>query len=352
DESMKTIISWNSDGSSFQICDETRFQNEIMAKYFDERSWENFSEALSSWGFVRFTSGAQEGSYIHRLFVKGRRALCKQMRIQGKAVSDLMKSHDQFLERFHALLCYAEKKGLSSVVSWSKDGKKFTVHDPNTFMSEIFSLYFDSMSYGSLEQKLKRWGFSRNPAKIEKIGKDTKLVNVSYWHPCFQRSKTPQLTWKKTQTRKLSKIRPDHNFLIRLRVMLNDSSNDGNQLTVSWLPHGKAFMIHDRSHFSDSILPSYFKTKFTSFRQALRSHGFAQMGGNNWDEGAFYHKLFVRDEALLCQGLTQEQMKKVMPDYIPSAEEPNFYPEQKQQDSSLLDAASSIISLKDLRASK
>jgi hypothetical protein len=134
--------------------------------------------------------------------------------------------------------------------------------------------------------------------------------------------------------------------------MLNDSINDGNQLTVSWLPHGKAFMIHDRSHFSDSILPSYFKTKFTSFRQALRNHGFAQMGGNNWDEGAFYHKLFVRDEPLLCQGLTQDQMKNAMPDYIPSADEPNFYRERKYQDSCLLDAANSMVSLKGYGTSK
>jgi hypothetical protein len=87
DETLKSIISWNSDAASFQIHDETRFQDEVMATYFDQRAWESFSEALSHWGFVRFTSGAQEGSFIHRLFVKGRRTLCKQMRIQGKSVS-------------------------------------------------------------------------------------------------------------------------------------------------------------------------------------------------------------------------------------------------------------------------
>ncbi|KAL3935250.1 MAG: hypothetical protein SGARI_003057 [Bacillariaceae sp.] len=104
-----------------------------MPKYFETKDWECFAAALASWGFVRFTSGAQEGSFIHRLFVKGRRSICKQMRIQGKAVQ-LIKSHGQFLGRLHALLCYAKKSGQTSIVSWTKDGKKFTVHDPNAFI--------------------------------------------------------------------------------------------------------------------------------------------------------------------------------------------------------------------------
>lgn len=85
DVDIKTIVSW-SDSASFAIHNEARFSREIMPKYFETKDWECFAAALASWGFVRFTSGAQEGSFIHRLFVKGRRSICKQMRIQGKAV--------------------------------------------------------------------------------------------------------------------------------------------------------------------------------------------------------------------------------------------------------------------------
>jgi hypothetical protein len=49
------------------------------------------------------------------------------------------------------------------------------------------------------------------------------------------------------------------------------------------------------------------------------------MGGNGWDEGAYYHKLFVRDDPTLCQGVTLHQMKEAMPEWIPASEEPNFY---------------------------
>lgn len=117
----------------------------------------------------------------------------------------------------------------------------------------------------------------------------------------------------------------EHGFLVRLRMMLEDVEKYGHQTMVSWLSHGKGFMIHDRSFFCDHILPQYFKTKLTSFRQTLRSYGFAQMGGNGWDSGSYYHKLFVRDDPSLCEGLSQEAMKQAMPEWIHPQDEPNFY---------------------------
>ncbi len=109
--------------------------------------------------------------------------------------------------------------------------------------------------------------------------------------------------------------------------MLDDAEKHGHQTIVSWLPHGKSFMIHDRSFFSDYFLPHYFKTKLTSFRQTLRSNGFAQMGGKGWDSGSYYHKLFVKDDPCRCQGLNPDAMKKAMPEWIHPQDEPNFYAE-------------------------
>jgi hypothetical protein len=135
-------------------------------------------------------------------------------------------------------------------------------------------------------------------------------------------------------------IKPEHAFLVRLRTMLDDAEKHGHQLVVSWLPHGKAFFVHDRPYFTSNIMPSYFKSKFTSFRQSLRNHGFAQMGGSGWDEGAYYHKLFIRDEPSLCQGHSIQQMKQDMPDWIPASEEPDFYASTED------DAVAAMVSLK------
>eukprot|EP00537_Pseudo-nitzschia_pungens_P012759 CAMPEP_0172392632 /NCGR_PEP_ID=MMETSP1061-20121228/8704_1 /TAXON_ID=37318 /ORGANISM="Pseudo-nitzschia pungens, Strain cf. pungens" /LENGTH=952 /DNA_ID=CAMNT_0013123505 /DNA_START=276 /DNA_END=3134 /DNA_ORIENTATION=+ len=326
------VISWQADGVSFNIHNKDRFVNEVLPRYFENipKEWDSFMNSLSGWGFVRFTSGTQKGAFIHRLLVKGKRSICKQMRINGKTVSDWMKQHGQFLGRLHALLAHAEKQGKQDIVSWTPDGKKFTVHDPSAFMNSVFPLYFDSLTYSSFEQKLRRWGFMRSPANHTKIDKETKLENAVYSHPQFVRGKRPNLVWVKSET-KIPRTLQQHNFLVRLRVMLSDASRHGHQFVVSWAPHGKAFMIHDRPYFSNNIMPNYFKSKFTSFRQSLRNHGFAQIGGNGWDEGAYFHKLFIREEPQLCQGLTQDQMKKAMPQWIPVEDEPNFYPEDNHK---------------------
>jgi len=343
-QDIKTnVVSWQADGVSFNVHDKERFVNEIIPKYFEKlpKDWDCFLNLLSSWGFVRFTSGTQKGTIIHRLLVKGKRQVCKQMRINGKTVSDWMKQHGQFIGRLHALLTYADKQGKTDIVSWTTDGKNFRIHDPSSFMNTLFPMYFDSLTYGSFEQKLRRWGFMRSPAHHQKMEKGTQLQNATYSHPHFVKGKEPRLVWVKSDT-KVPRTLQQHNFLVRLRVMLSDASRHGHNYVISWAPHGKAFMIHDRPYFSNNIMPSYFKSKFTSFRQSLRNHGFAQIGGNGWDEGAYYHKLFLRDEPQLCQGLTQDQMKKAMPEWIPVEDEPNFYPSQNVCESEVAAAASMV----------
>ena len=89
-EDMKTnVVSWQADSVSFYIHDQDRFVNEVIPRYFEKtpKEWDSFINILSSWGFVRFTSGTQKGAFIHRLLVKGKRSICKQMRINGKTVS-------------------------------------------------------------------------------------------------------------------------------------------------------------------------------------------------------------------------------------------------------------------------
>jgi hypothetical protein len=86
----KQIVSWQPDGVSFTIRDTKLFMSELLPKYFEEKSWSDFTKKLSSWGFVCFTSGAQKGAFIHRLLVRGKQSLCKLMRYQGKTVCSLI----------------------------------------------------------------------------------------------------------------------------------------------------------------------------------------------------------------------------------------------------------------------
>jgi hypothetical protein len=86
----KSVVSWQPDGVSFAIHDKDRFVKEVIPQYFEKSTFvelDSFLKVLLSWGFIQFTSGAQKGSFIHRLLVKGKRSICKQMRINGKTVS-------------------------------------------------------------------------------------------------------------------------------------------------------------------------------------------------------------------------------------------------------------------------
>lgn len=244
----------------------------------------------------------------------------------------MKQGHCQFLGRLRALLLDAEKESQGSIVSWTADGGKFIIHNQDAFINILFPNYFDSMTYSSFEQKLRRWGFLRSPANHQKVEKDVTRVKIAtYEHPCFTKAKAPVISWIKLDISVPKCLRPLHTFLFRLRLMLADSARCGLKFCISWCSHGKAFMIHDRPYFSNNVMPKYFKGKFTSFRQSLRNHGFAQLGGNGWDQSAYYHKLFLRDESLLSQGLTQEQFKKAMPEWLPVEDEPKFYPQENNE---------------------
>jgi HSF-type DNA-binding len=41
--------------------------------------------------------------------------------------------------------------------------------------------------------------------------------------------------------------------------------------SISWLPHGKGFVVTDKKRFASEVLPLYFgvQTKFTSFTRKL-----------------------------------------------------------------------------------
>jgi hypothetical protein len=232
-------------------------------------------------------------------------------------VSDLFKNQGEFLVRLHGLLEFLEKENKQSIVAWTEDGKAFTILDAKTFINDIFPMYFEPLIWSSFEQKLRAWGFIRIPTGYSNDA-------PTYSHPGFARDRTPTFV-RASERMKAESIRPEHSFLIRLRVMLDDAHRHGYHMFVSWLPHGKAFAVHERPYFANTIMPLYFKAKFASFRLSLRNHGFTQMGGSGWDEGVYYHRLFVRDDPCLCQGLSQKQMKEAMPEWIPPSEEPDFY---------------------------
>mmetsp|Transcript_16623 Transcript_16623/g.23423 ORF Transcript_16623/g.23423 Transcript_16623/m.23423 type:complete len:221 (-) Transcript_16623:94-756(-) len=86
-------------------------------------------------------------------------------------------------------------------------------------------------------------------------------------------------------------------FPSRLMAIL---SSDEYSHIIGWLPHGKGFIIFQKKQFEAEVLPRYFKqSKFTSFTRKLNRWGYYRVPRGN-EMGAYYHKLFTRDNPRLC----------------------------------------------------
>mmetsp|Transcript_24093 Transcript_24093/g.35695 ORF Transcript_24093/g.35695 Transcript_24093/m.35695 type:complete len:316 (-) Transcript_24093:248-1195(-) len=102
-------------------------------------------------------------------------------------------------------------------------------------------------------------------------------------------------------------------FPQRLMQILDDS-----ELTdvISWLPHGRSFVIIRPDVFAEKVLPRYFpstdsrsSTKYPSFTRKLNRWGFRQ-ATRGPDTGAFHHPFFKRDEPKLCLDMVCQKSRK------------------------------------------
>lgn len=79
--------------------------------------------------------------------------------------------------------------------------------------------------------------------------------------------------------------------------ILGDKANEN---VITWLPHGKAFIVYQKEKFANDILPRYFKeTKYTSFTRKLNRWGFERINKGP-EVGAYYHKHFQRSNPHRC----------------------------------------------------
>lgn len=91
------------------------------------------------------------------------------------------------------------------------------------------------------------------------------------------------------------------NFPMKLFEVLESGKYED---IISWLPGGKAFIITNKKRFASDILPIYFKqSQFTSFTRKLSRWKFVRVPRGTYI-GAYYHKLFRRDQKVLCKLMT------------------------------------------------
>jgi len=115
-------------------------------------------------------------------------------------------------------------------------------------------------------------------------------------------------------------------FPLKLHIILKILEEEGNDCIVSWLPHGRAFVIHDSGRFEQEVVKRFFKhSQISSFRRQLNLYGFLRLS-NGRDTGAYYHQLFLRGKPVLSLRMIRTKVKgtKIRASSSP-ADEPRFY---------------------------
>ena len=102
-------------------------------------------------------------------------------------------------------------------------------------------------------------------------------------------------------------------FPTKLFKLLDESEARGHSHIISWLPHGRAFRIHEEEMFDLQVLNKYFKSSPESFKRQLYMYGFKKIGKRSPDCGTFFHNDFIRGEKDLCN--TIRIWKKNTTDY-------------------------------------
>jgi hypothetical protein len=116
----------------------------------------------------------------------------------------------------------------------------------------------------------------------------------------------------------------------KLFKILARSDFDGFSSIISWLPHGRAFKIHNVMRFEQEIMGKYFfQSKFSSFKRQLYVYGFQQIGEGFADSGAYFHELFLRNRPDFCKHIVRcvtastSASNHLLPSMIKTV--PNFY---------------------------
>jgi len=114
------------------------------------------------------------------------------------------------------------------------------------------------------------------------------------------------------------------NFPARLHDLL--TFDEGISDIITWLPHGRAWIVLKKPDFVEKVAPSHFSiSKFESFTRQVNGWGFKRITQGP-DINAYYHEMFLRGMPHLIQWMkrntTAQGRRKIRAD---PRDEPNFY---------------------------
>lgn len=229
------IIGWLQHGRSFKIHKQKEFVQTILPKYFVMTKKSSFLRQLNLYGFNRLSGiGPDQGSYYHEKFLRGLKFLSRRMsrqKVNGNGIRAAGNPDDE--------------PNLSVFPSCPP-----TPHWSNG--SGAGSLRDDASS---------PTGDAADP-NDDLILRTTAGIQVS--------------------------------FPLKLQRILDKLEAEGKTDIISWLPHGRAFLVHDSDRLVSELLPVYFnQTRYSSFQRQLHMYNFQRITAGR-DKGAYHHANFQR----------------------------------------------------------
>mmetsp|Transcript_24906 Transcript_24906/g.36832 ORF Transcript_24906/g.36832 Transcript_24906/m.36832 type:complete len:455 (-) Transcript_24906:11-1375(-) len=101
-------------------------------------------------------------------------------------------------------------------------------------------------------------------------------------------------------------------FPRKLHRLLTELEAAGRENTISFLPHGRAFVINCEVKFVHESMPNYFRVgRLTSFERQLYLHGFRKVSSGP-DRGAYFHELFQKNHPELVAHIKRIDKKPYM----------------------------------------
>jgi HSF-type DNA-binding len=97
-------------------------------------------------------------------------------------------------------------------------------------------------------------------------------------------------------------------FPVKLLIMLNTLEAQGKRDVISWMPHGRGFIVHQQEAFATEIIPQFFRhSKFSSFQRQLHMYSFQRIPKGS-DKGVYYHPNFLRGQPESCQQMIRTRV--------------------------------------------
>ena len=114
---------------------------------------------------------------------------------------------------------------------------------------------------------------------------------------------------KKKRTRGGGVHEPFPQKLHRMFTDLEEEQPEALSSVIGFLPHGRAFMIHNPQKFVEEIMPKYFRmSRFSSFQRQLNLYDFERVT-DGIDKGAYYHELFLKGRPALSLQMKRTKIK-------------------------------------------